>query len=267
MDKYYLIILLILIIIFYFIFFLIDINLNNKNIKYENFNNNEIPKIIIQTWKNSSIPIKYKKDVSSIKRYNKDYQYLFFSDADIESFLKNNYPDYYNTYLKLPIFIQKIDFFRYVAIYHYGGFYFDLDIRAFYPLDELLIYDCVFPVDHNITPNLCNKSRYNNYCDKNMNIILGQYGFGAKQNNPFIKELIDTIHNNIEDYIKKYKKLKSKKNKKSIEYQYVYSTTGPDFVTDVYLKYNNKKNIYILYTPDDQHFGRYAKHNFYGTWK
>ena len=28
--------------------------------------------------------------------------------------------------------------------------------------------------------------------------------------------------------------------------QYVYSSTGPDFVTDVYMNYEHKQNIHIL---------------------
>ena len=100
----------------------------------DHFSNNEIPKIIIQTWKSNDIPSKYNDYIISIKKYNPDYKYLFFTDEDIENFLKKEYPNYYDTYLKLPVKIQKIDFFRYVTVYHYGGFYFDLDID----LDETL---------------------------------------------------------------------------------------------------------------------------------
>ena len=108
---------------------------------------------------------------------------------------KKNYPKYYKSYNKLPIKIQKIDYFRYIAIYHYGGFYFDLDMRCLYPIDELLNYDCVFPVDQNITVQKCNTPkfipRFKKYCDIGMKILLGQYAFGAKKHNEFIKLLID----------------------------------------------------------------------------
>jgi hypothetical protein len=93
-----------------------------------------------------------------------------------------------------------------------------------------------------------------------MKILLGQYAFGAKPKNRFIKKLIDTIHSNINTYIEKFK-TEGKK------LQYVYSSTGPDFVTDVYLEYKDKKNIHILYSSSAQYFGKYAKHNYIGTWK
>jgi mannosyltransferase OCH1-like enzyme len=266
MYKYNLHYLIILIIIIYLIFYLSNYFLSKKIINYENFNNDEIPKIIIQTWKTNNIPMKYKNDILSIKKYNKDYKYIFFSDEDIEVFLKMNYPEYYKTYINLPVVIQKIDFFRYIAVYHYGGFYFDLDMKGYYPLDQILKYDCIFPVDQNITDKQCKNSRYTKYCKQNMRILLGQYAFAAKPHNEFIKLLIDTIHNNIDNYIKEYEKIKNIKSK-TIQHQYIYSSTGPDYVTDIYLKYNNKKDIHILHYPQSQFFGKYAKHNYYGTWK
>ena len=253
------------IIIFFIIIVIILYIINNflkKKVKIinENFSNNTIPKIIIQTWKTKSIPEKYKEDVKSIRKYNKDYKFLFFNDDDIDYFLENNYPQYFISYNKLPVKIQKIDYFRYIAIYHYGGFYFDLDMTGLYPLDELLNYDCIFPVDQNITPNKCGRKRLKKYCHKNMKILLGQYAFAAKPQNEFIKLLIDTIHNNIDKYIQEH-------SKNGEKLQYVYSSTGPDFVTDVYMDYKNKTNIHILDYEIAQFFGKYAKHNHYGTWK
>jgi mannosyltransferase OCH1-like enzyme len=261
--KYYYIF--IFIIIIYLLYFIIDNRLSVKKIKNENFDNNFIPKIIIQTWKTNKIPIKYKNDIATITNYNKDYQYLFFTDDDIEVFLKENYPEYYKTYIKLPIVIQKIDFFRYIAVYHYGGFYMDLDMKGLSSLDELLKYECVFPVDQNIR-HMCNKPRYNYFCKKDMYFLLGQYAFGAKPYNKFIKKLIDTIHHNIDNYINQHSMLQKNTHKYS-KHRYVYSSTGPDFVTNVYMDYIDKDNIHILHYPEDQFFGKYAKHNYYGTWK
>jgi len=253
----------------YIILYIWNRNIRNNKINYtvENFDNSTIPKIIIQTWKSNIIPLKYKNDIYSVKKYNQDYKYLFFNDNDIEDFLKIHYKDtYYQSFKKLPVIIQKIDYFRYIAVYHYGGFYFDLDMKANFPLDELLNYKCVFPIDQNIKENKCNKPRYTNFCNKNMKFLLGQYAFGAKQKDPFIKLLIDTIHTNIDIYISEYNKIKDIKSK-TIQHQYIYSTTGPDFVTNVYYKYPNKNDIYILHYNADQFFGKYAKHNYYGTWK
>ena len=53
---------------------------------------------------------------------------------------------------------------------------------------------------------------------------------------------------------------------------YVYKTTGPIYITQIYEKYiknntKNKKNVMILYYRSGQHFGEYATHNFDGVWK
>jgi mannosyltransferase OCH1-like enzyme len=220
--------------------------------------NQKIPKIIIQTWKTSAIPAKYQPLVDSVKYKNPTYEYKFFTDIDIEEFLKNNYPEYYRTYMNLPVKIQKIDFFRYVAIYHYGGFYLDLDMTVLEPLDELLIQECVFPIDEFIGPAMCHSKRYKNFCDNNMNFLLGQYAFAAEPRHPFIKLLIDNIHQNVNLYIKNYTPNSE---------HYVYLTTGPDFVSNLYMDYPNKSSIQILEYDKRQYFGKYARHNYFGTWK
>jgi inositol phosphorylceramide mannosyltransferase catalytic subunit len=239
----------------------INTNLENSypepspSIENENYN---IPKIIIQTWKSNSIPNRYIPLIDSIKQHNPDYQYLFFTDNAIEHFLKINYPQYYQTYLHLPIKIQKIDFFRYVAVYHYGGFYMDLDMSCLKSFDDLLRYDCIFPVDEFISEYMCKFPRYKNICDKGQYFLLGQYAFASSPKHPFIKKIIDIIHKNIQRYVK------------HVIYNnddYVYKTTGPDFVTNVYIDYLDKKHIFILNNGKRQYFGDYAQHNYFGTWK
>ena len=72
--------------------------------------------------------------------------------------------------------------------------------------------------------------------------------------------MIDNIHHNIDKLIE-------------IQYNstnYVYSTTGPDYISILYNKYLYKNNIKLLENPNhnkDHVFGKFAKHNFYGTWK
>jgi len=219
-----------------------------------------IPKRIIQAWKtwSSKKPEMFSLYIESIKNKNPNYEYLFFKDGQIDEFLKNNYPHYYETFQRLPMNIQKMDFFRYVALYHFGGFYFDLDITALEPLDELLDNDCVFPIDEIIHKNMCSTKRFNNFCRNRLEFLLGQYGFACSQKNKFVKVLVDGIHNNIDTYVKNYV---------ANSEDYVYITTGPDYVTNMYMTYKNKDDITILHYPKRQYFGKYARHTFAGTWK
>ena len=228
---------------------------------FENFEEDKIPKIIIQTWKSDNIPKKYTNDIKSLKKLNPEFEFKFFTDQQIEEFLKNNYPKYYQTYLKLPLKIQKIDYFRYVAIYHFGGFYFDLDITGLKPLKELCKHECIFPVDMHIIGKMCNEGRYITFCKVNINFLLGQYAFAASPKNSFIKFLIDSIDKNLKEYIEDYN------TKYGKTHEYVYNSTGPDFVTEMYYLYPQKNSIKILKYNKGQYFGDYAKHNYYGTWK
>ena len=221
---------------------------------------NRIPKRIIQVWKTWSekSPKMFSNYIESIKSVNPGYEYMFFKDNEINKFLEKNYPEYYDTFLKLPLNIQKVDFFRYIAIYHYGGFYFDLDVKALQPLDNLLDNNCVFPVDEIITKEMCKSKRFEKFCEKDMNFLLGQYAFGAAPGDPFIKLVIDKIHMNIHNYIHYFIPNSD---------DYVYKTTGPDFITNLYSTYKKKDDIKILHYDKRQCFGKYATHDYVGTWK
>jgi len=246
----------------------IENNQNDIIKKIESLNENEditeekIPKKIIQVFiqfpNSKQRYIDYDKYTTTIKKTNPSFEYLYFDDNKIELFFRKYYPEYYETYKKLPVFVQKVDFFRYIAIYHYGGFYFDLDIKMLKPIDEpLLEHNCIFPVDEYITYSFNIFDRYKPFFEKNNNFLLGQYAFAAIPKHPFIKKLIDDIHRNIDSYIK---------NKDNTEL-YVYRTTGPDYVTNEYINYDNKSQIYILDNGKRQYFGDYAKHDYLGTWK
>ena len=225
----------------------------------------KIPKIIIQTWKKRDIPDKYKPLQKNLIEKHPDYEYIFFTDEDIDIFLKTEYPDYYITFQKLPILIQKIDFFRYVAVYHYGGFYFDLDMECLDSLDEnILNHNAVIPVDDKFSQSKKDLNRqWLEY--QGEKVILGQYAFGAVKKSTFMKFLIDNIHYNIDLIVKEYD-IKVKNNISNFEY-FVYSTTGPDYVTYMYKNFYQKWDVFILDYSKRQHFGKYARHRYFGTWK
>lgn len=229
-----------------------------------------IPKRIIQVWfdktpkKNRDktdsrkYPPKFDKHVQSVKSLNPEYEYMLFDTNEAEAFLHEHYPHYYRTYLRLPVFIQKIDFFRYVAIYHYGGFYFDLDIRALKPLDtDITRHKAVFPVDEYVVAEWQDTSRFRRFHRNGVDFLPGQYAFGAVPRHPFLKRLIDGIHSNIDTY----------ERLAQPGVQYVYSTTGPDFVAEEYMNYPEKEDVFILDNGQRQMFGDYGKHDYMGTWK
>jgi len=230
-----------------------------------------IPRIIIQVWVQKDggkprVPANQLEYMKKMRQFNPAFEHIFFNGDDIEQFFKTNYLEYYKTYKDLPFFIQKLDFFRYVAIYHYGGFYFDMDVEPYKPLDEdILNHSAVFPIDEYANAIDCQNPRMNSYCLVGQNFLLGQYAFGAVAKHPFMKMLVDKIHQHCENYIKIAKKIKQT-NKNDVHY-FVYKTTGPDFVTDCYVKYKAKNQLYILSNGKRQVFGDYGQHKYVGLWK
>ena len=230
-----------------------------------------IPKIIVQVWvQKDGGPLKIPTDeiryMDRMRKMNPDFHHMFFNGEDVANFFEKNYPEYYTTYQRLPIFIQKLDFFRYLAIYHYGGFYFDMDVESHIPLDDAVLnHSAVFPVDEYADEDDCKRHRMKSLCKNGQNFLLGQYAFGSTPKHPFMKMLVDEIHQNVEKYVSGYNRIKQK-NRNSI-HQFVFSTTGPDFITECYVKYADKQHIYILSNGRRQVFGDYATHKYIGTWK
>lgn len=247
----------VLILIVTLIFFILMRNLK-KLLENLASKNEKIPRILIQTWKTTNLPEKCKDFVADLKNLHPDYKYLFFTDDDIHNFLNKNYEEYLKTYEKLPLKIQKIDFFRYIAVYHYGGIYLDLDMKCKKNMNSMLKSNVVFPIDEHINKISGKKPRYSYFHNKNQHFLVGQYAFAAEPKNKFIKSLIDGIHKNINRIIR---------NVNHNDDNYVYVTTGPDYVTKKYMEYKEKSDVEILNNEKRQQFGDYAEHKYFGSWK
>jgi hypothetical protein len=143
-----------------------------------------IPKRIIQTGKQMEQPLRNRAMMSTIRLLNPDYEYLFFDDSQVESFIDREFPQLRAVFDSFQIRIQRYDFFRYLAIYHYGGFYFDLDVLLARDLSSLLESGCVFPFEA-ISLNRYLRKHYG------MDWEIGNYAFGAAPAHPFLKAIID----------------------------------------------------------------------------
>ena len=50
---------------------------------------------------------------------------MFYTDENIKTFVETYYPEYMDVFNQFEYPIQRADFFRYLVIYKFGGFYFD----------------------------------------------------------------------------------------------------------------------------------------------
>jgi inositol phosphorylceramide mannosyltransferase catalytic subunit len=122
--------------------------------------------------------------MSNIKLLNPDYEYLFFDDAQVEEFVRGEFPHYWSVFNSFSFRIQRYDFFRYLAIYHFGGFYFDLDVLLASGISRLLEHGCVFPFEG------LTVSRYMRQ-KLGMDWLIGNYAFGAAPGHKFIEAVIE----------------------------------------------------------------------------
>ena len=232
-----------------------------------------IPKIIIQTWKTDQIGGIIGYLIRKLRANNPDFEYKFFTDEDIDHFIKKEYPEYYDIYNAFEYTIQRIDFFRYLAVYHYGGFYFDIDMDIDKSIAPLCKYKCVFPKESNLENNILD------FKNEGLSIVIGNYAFGASTKNKFLKLCIDNIisgrikltdiPNNNDRYKPYVPNTQSQMVKLDSYMNHILYTTGPVLVSQSYIDYKNKKiikiiepSIYRIYA-----FGDYGSHKAIGTWK
>ena len=95
-----------------------------------------IPKIIHQIWLGSPLPEKYKQFQQSWKLYHPDWQYLLWTEKEIEEFGLVNI----NLFRASKNYGQKADIARYEILYRIGGLYVDTDFECLRPFDVL--HDC-----------------------------------------------------------------------------------------------------------------------------
>ena len=100
-----------------------------------------IPKIIHQTYINSSIPTQWLAAQQSCLDLHPDYKYMLWTDAKSHDFIKTEYPWFLETFEKYPYNIQRADAIRYFVLVYYGGVYIDLDDGCKRKLDPLLSYN------------------------------------------------------------------------------------------------------------------------------
>lgn len=225
-----------------------------------------IPKRIIQTNKSADLPLLEQAAVANIRLLNPDFEYLFFDDRQVEEFIDKEFPEYRRAFDAFPVRIQRYDFFRYLAVYRYGGFYLDMDVFLALSLSELLDVGCVFPFEA-LTINAYLREEHA------MDWEVGNYAFGAAPGHPFLLAIIDNC-------------LRAQKDRDWVttmgrsvprifrdEY-YVLYTTGPLLVSRTLAEFPDaEKHVKVLF-PEDvcdaeywNRFGQFGVHLMRGTWR
>ncbi|HEU0209500.1 MAG TPA: glycosyltransferase [Candidatus Udaeobacter sp.] len=224
-----------------------------------------IPGRIIQTSKTRELQPLAKAAATNLKLLHPDWEYLFFTDADIKHFIDDEFSQYRATFDAFTEPIQRVDFFRYLAVFRLGGFYFDLDVLLSRPLTDLLEYDCVFPFEE-LTLNRFLRRRYN------MDWEVGNFAFGAAPGNAFLGAVIQNCIRAQTDHEWLDPMMRGVHSLLRTDY-HVFNTTGPGLVSRTFAEQTTlATNVNVLF-PNNvcdrsnwHQFGDYGIHMMDGSW-
>jgi len=225
-----------------------------------------IPKRIIQTAKHRSLSLTQRAMSANLRLFNPDYEYMFFDDEAVGAFLDREFPEYRPLFDAFPYTIQRFDFFRYLAVYRYGGFYFDLDVLLATDLDPLLESGCVFPFE-GLTFSRMLRTKHG------IDWQLGNYAFGAAAGHPFLKAAIDNCVRGQRDPEWVEQMMDGAPRLSRAEFS-VLNTTGPGLLSRTYAENSAAAGMVTILFPDDvcdvrtwNRFGDFGIHLMEGSWR
>jgi hypothetical protein len=207
-----------------------------------------------------------RASAANLQCLNPGFEYRFFDDADVAAFVKEEFPQYEGDFNAFPIPIQRVDFFRYLAVYRLGGFYFDLDVFLTASISELRGSACVFPFEE-LTVNRYLRQQHN------MDWELGNYAFGATAGHPFLEALIVNCIRALKEpeWVEPMMRGIPRWLRSSF---FVLNTTGPGMLSRTFAEHPGLAREITVLFPDDvcdsgswHQFGRFGVHAMEGSWR
>jgi mannosyltransferase OCH1-like enzyme len=100
----------------------------------------KIPNVVYQTWIDASFGRSHRNALAAFRRRNADFSFRFFSDADVDCFMAEQFGDHpiYDVYKNAQFGPLKTDIWRYCLLYRLGGVYCDIGKAIKKPLCEFI---------------------------------------------------------------------------------------------------------------------------------
>jgi len=141
-----------------------------------------IQKNIFQSWHTKELHPLIQEKIDVIQKLNPEYSYHLYNDNDMDIFVNEHYNGLISEcYNKLNIIVAKVDFWRYLVLYKYGGIYLDMDSTIEKPLNELIRSTDEAIISAEGNPNL-----------------YVQWALIFSKGHPILKKTIDLIISNIQ---------------------------------------------------------------------
>jgi mannosyltransferase OCH1-like enzyme len=205
-----------------------------------------IPKRIFQTYK---FPFDELSDnahflIQEWKKNNPDYEYLYYSDKDIEDFILKEYGHlWHKRYKSLKYPVMKADVFRVLVVYMYGGFYADLDLKSMRSI------------------NILNNQETDGVIGIHNYALFFHPFFGFSEKHPLMEHLVNSlafsIDNNKIEYFHDPEYMLHQKHyvndmhrRDNLIVRYIMDVTGPLWWSETIVKYFGEeeiKNLYNIY--------------------
>jgi hypothetical protein len=225
-----------------------------------------IPKRIIQTAKTKDLSPLARASATNLKLLHPDWEYRLFDDVEVLAFIAAEFPEYESVFKGFPYKIQRFDFFRYLAVYRLGGFYFDLDILLSEALDRLLPHAAVFPFEELTLSRHLRETL-------DMDWEIGNYAFGARPGDPFLWRVIENCVRSQVDSGWIAPMMRGIPRWFHGDFE-VLNSTGPGMVSRTYAENPDLQvDVKILF-PDDvcdrsawHQFGSFGVHLMDGSWR
>jgi inositol phosphorylceramide mannosyltransferase catalytic subunit len=224
-----------------------------------------IPRRIIQTAKQRTLSLKERAMTANLKLLHPDYEHCFFDNQDVDRFIETEFPQYSRVFQSFRFPIQRYDFFRYLAVYRLGGFYFDLDVLLAKDLSSLVASGCVFPFE-----GLTFSRLLHSY---GMDWQIGNYGFGAAADHPFLKAVIENCVRAQREPLWVKPMMRGAPLFSTAEW-YVLNTTGPGLLSRTLAENPALAKTVTVLFPEDvcdvrtwNVLGDFGIHLMEGTWR
>ena len=225
-----------------------------------------IPPRIIQTAKTKELPPLARASAVNLKLLHPGWDYCFYDDAAVLEFIATEFAEFSKVFHQFPFKIQRFDFFRYLAVYRRGGFYFDLDVLLSEPLDRLLPHSCVLPFEEITLSRHLRESL-------GMDWEVGNYAFGARAGDPFLAKVIENCVRSQQDASWTAPMMRGIPRwfRKDFE---VLNSTGPGMLTRTLAENPELHDGVAVLFPENVHdqrnwhqFGAFGIHLMEGSWR
>ena len=214
----------------------------------------------------SQLSLLHQAALANAKALHPNFEHVLFGNTEMEEFVREEFPECRAAMASFSQRIQRADFFRYLAVYRLGGFYFDLDVLLARNISPLLDHTCVLSFEE-LTLNKFLRRSYG------MDWEVANYAFGAAPQNAFIGALIENCLRFVREPAWGYQMMQGVP-RAIWDVLLVPFTTGPGMVSRTLAENPHlAKDVTILF-PEDvcdegtwHQFGNFGIHLQQGAWR